>query len=103
MTALPLTEDVGTRLSLLLSIHEPLLINDLNLEKAMQPREKYMDNLMAVTKLSEGFKQSRSQVEDGDSRLKVPVYLKYAVRCLTSCIRQSTGLVRFVDSPEAVS
>ena len=32
-------DDVESRLAILLSIYEPLLINDLNLEKAMQPKE----------------------------------------------------------------
>jgi len=93
------TDDVKARLAILLSIYEPLLINDLNLEKAVQPNQQAVETLIEIARLPDTFKRALSEVENGEARLKVPVYLKYAVRCLTSCIRSSQGLKKLVGSP----
>lgn len=85
------TEDAKARLAILLSIYEPLLINDLNLDKAIQPRERTIETLVEISRLPESFIRAVSELEDAE-RTKVPAYLKYAIRCLTSCIRSSEGL-----------
>ena len=96
------TDDVNARLAILLSIFEPLLINDLNLEKAIQPQERTVESLVEITQLTVAFKQAAHEVEDGENRLKVPIHLKYAIRCLTSCIRSSQGLLRLINSEEGI-
>ena len=52
------TEDTQARLAILLSIYEPLLINDLNLEKAVQPSERTLDTLIEITRLSDAYKRA---------------------------------------------
>ena len=81
-------EDVTSRLAILLSIYEPLLINDINLEKTVQPNEPILDTLIQVTALPRHFRALAEQDIDQEVP-KVPIYLKYAIRCLTSCIRSS--------------
>ena len=49
-------EDVNARLAILLSIYEPLLINDLNLEKAIQPQERTVPTLIHIAKLPIAFR-----------------------------------------------
>ena len=34
---------------------------------------------------------------ENDEKDKVPIYLKYAIRCLTSCMRSNQGLLRLVS------
>lgn len=88
----------------MLSIYEPLLINDLNLEKAVQPNERTLDTITAIALLPASFKQAVIDIDEGDdNRLKVPIHLKYALRCLTSCIRSNQGLVRFIKSEQGIS
>ena len=96
------TEDAKARLAILLSIYEPLLINDLNLDKAIQPRERTIETLVEISRLPESFIRAVSELEDAE-RTKVPAYLKYAIRCLTSCIRSSEGLQRLVQSERGIS
>ena len=96
-------EDVNARLAILLSIFEPLLINDLNLEKAIQPQERTINSLLEITKLPMAFRQANRELDDNDNRLKVPIHLKYAIRCLTSCIRSNQGLVRMIQSESGIS
>lgn len=68
-----------SRLAILLSIFEPLLINDLNLEKALDTN--IVDGLVLLLALPE-------EGLSGD----LPIYLKYVIRCLTSCVRSQTGV-----------
>ena len=96
------TEDAKARLAILLSIYEPLLINDLNLDKAIQPRERTIETLVEISRLPESFIRAVSELEDAE-RTKVPAYLKYAIRCLTSCIRSNEGLQRLVQSERGIS
>lgn len=96
-------EDVNARLAILLSIYEPLLINDLNLEKAIQPQERTVPTLISIAKLPMSFRQAYGEIEEGDARLRVPIHLKYAIRCLTSCIRSNQGLLRLVQSDLGMS
>ena len=48
-------------------------------------------------------KRTAFDVEDDDPRLKIPIFLKYAIRCLTSCMRSNNGVVTFVNSENGVS
>ena len=83
-------EETNSRIAILLSIFEPLLVNDLNLEKILQPELKMVQTLIEIVKLPQALKRMAFEIEDGsedDLRLKIPIYLKYALRCLTSCMR----------------
>ena len=98
------TEDTKARIAILLSIYEPLLINDLNLEKAMMPHERVVETLIEIARLPEVFVRTANDYEgDSEFRSKVPAYLKYAIRCLTSCIRSNDGLHRLVNSDSGIS
>ena len=55
-----------------------------------------MPTLITIAKLPIAFRQAFNEIEEGDLRLKVPIHLKYAIRCLTSCIRSNQGLVRLI-------
>ena len=44
-------EETNSRLAILLSIYEPLLINDQNLEKALHPNFKIVEILVDVVKM----------------------------------------------------
>ena len=100
-TKLVQSEDVNARLAILLSIYEPLLINDLNLDKALQPHEQTMDTLILITQLPVSFKRNLEQVEEENSH-RVPIHLKYSIRCLTSCIRSHQGLNSLVNSQDGM-
>ena len=80
-------EEVVSRLAILLSILEPLLINDMNLEKALSANTVKM--LLSLLYLPVEFK-NRSYDEYNKS--KFPIYLKYTLRCLTSCVRSPIGV-----------
>ena len=41
-------------------------------------------------------------IQQEDPRLRVPVYLKYALRCLTSCTRSNTAVTLLVNSETGV-
>ena len=97
------SDTAKARLAILLSIYEPLLINDLNLEKAVQPNERSIETLIEIARLPDSFRNALTEVEESDHRLQVPVYLKYAIRCLTSCIRSNQGLTRLVKSDHGIS
>lgn len=68
-----------SRLAILLSIFEPLLINDLNLEKSLET--SVMESLVQLLEL-------RDETRDEEQ----PIYLKYAIRCMTSCVRSQNGI-----------
>ena len=44
-------EETNSRLAILLSIYEPLLINDQNLERALQPNLKIVETLIDIVKM----------------------------------------------------
>ena len=55
--------------------------------------------------MPQALKRMAFEVEDeleGDPRLKVPIYLKYALRCLTSCMRSSPAISLFVSLDQGV-
>ena len=58
--------------------------------------------MVEISRLPESFIRAVSELEDAE-RTKVPAYLKYAIRCLTSCIRSSEGLQRLVQSERGIS
>jgi hypothetical protein len=49
---------------ILLSILEPLLVNDLNLEKALLPELKTVQTLLEILKLPQGLKRLAFEVEE---------------------------------------
>lgn len=85
MSKLNKDEENISRLAILLSLLEPLLINDLNLEKALELRT--MEILIQLIELPEYVKQA-SQHES----IKLPIYIKYAIRCITSCVRHPEAI-----------
>jgi len=90
---------------ILLSILEPLLVNDLNLEKALLPELKTVQTLLEILKLPQGLKRLAFEVEEAqrdDPRLRLPIYLKYALRCLTSCMRSANAVALLVNSETGV-
>ena len=81
-------EETISRLAILLSILEPLLINDLNLERALET--PVIDTIIGLLQLPAHMKnQERSA--DNES-VKLPIFVKYAIRCLTSCVRHPSGV-----------
>lgn len=82
-------EETVSRLAILLSILEPLLINDLNLERALDMR-----TIETLVKLCELPSYILSPNNNGEAKL--PIYIKYAVRCLTSCMRHPSGIDQLV-------
>ena len=95
-------DETNSRLAILLSIYEPLLINDYNLERALQPKYRIVEVLSGIVKMPQNLKRAFLEVEEDDPRTKVPVHLKYAIRCLTSCMRSNNGVTTFVSSQSAV-
>ena len=79
-----------SRIAILLSIFEPLLINDLNLEKALDTN--IVESLVQLLALPE-------DVLNGD----LPIYLKYVIRCMTSCVRSQTGVDQICKSAKGTS
>lgn len=66
-----------TKIAMLLSILEPLLVNNTNLEQAMQ--EGVMEFLMKLI---------QSQIiNPKDPNTELHKYLKFAMRCMTCCLR----------------
>jgi hypothetical protein len=87
-------DETVSRLAILLSILEPLLINDMNLEKALHAN--VMELLLSLLYLPETFKQdaelnNNNHYKEGN-KIKMPIYLKYALRCITSCVRNPIGI-----------
>ena len=95
-------EETSSRLAILLSIYEPLLINDYNLERALQPKYRIVETLSSIVKMPQSLKRAFLEVEEDDPRNKVPIHLKYAIRCLTSCMRSNNGVTTFVSAESAV-
>lgn len=86
-----------SRLAILTSIMEPLLINDMNLDRAIEAR--VMDLLLSLLYVPEEVKMM-SKLDDLQSKL--PVYLKYTLRCITSCVRSPVGVLDFGKNPTSV-
>jgi hypothetical protein len=92
-----------SRLAILTSILEPLLINDMNLDKAIEAR--LMDLLLSLLYVPEEIKivAKTGYEEDQEAmRRKLPVYLKYALRCITSCVRSPVGVMDFYKNATSV-
>lgn len=92
----PRDEETMSRLAILTSILEPLLINDMNLDKAIEAR--LMDLLLSLLYVPEEIKivAKTGYEEDPETvRRKMPVYLKYCLRCVTSCVRSPIGVMDF--------
>ncbi len=81
-------DETMSRLAILISILEPLLINDMNLEKALNTN--VVEQLLALLYLPEDFREI--DYNGIDQKKKFPIYLKYTLRCLTSCIRSPVGV-----------
>jgi len=75
-------EEAESKLAILLSILESLLINDNNLEQALNPTLRLVDTLIDLVRLHE----------------KMPMFIKYGLRCLTSVLRASGAVVAYVNS-----
>lgn len=98
-------EETNSRVVILLSILEPLLVNDMNLERAMLPELRTVPMLIDILKLPQGLKRLAKEVEDvkqDDPRLRTPIFLKYALRCLTSCMRMGQAVEILVNSETGV-
>lgn len=80
-------EETISRLAILLSILEPLLINDMNLEKALE-----MDTMATLVSLLELPQHLRDGGQVDPESVKLPIYIKYAIRCVTSCVRHPQGV-----------
>lgn len=75
-------EERATRLGVVLSILEPLIINDQNLEIAVEKGLVLI--LIDLIALPE---YVLSANPDAAYKIKLPVFIKYACRCMTSCVR----------------
>mmetsp|Transcript_10499 Transcript_10499/g.11779 ORF Transcript_10499/g.11779 Transcript_10499/m.11779 type:complete len:92 (+) Transcript_10499:152-427(+) len=78
-TKLEPSEDTEYKISLLYSILEPLLINNYNLEKAID-----VDIVDTIIRSVEQSLQDLESAVKKDKTLKCKVYQKYILRCLTS-------------------
>lgn len=61
--------------------------------------------MLDILKLPQGLKRLAFEVEESqrdDPRLRLPIYLKYALRCLTSCMRSNTAVSLLVNSETGV-
>lgn len=84
---LSMDEETISRLAILLSILEPLLINDMNLDQALEMRT--IETLVKLCELPNYIKNPGANTDDS---VRLPIYIKYAVRCLTSCVRHPMGI-----------
>lgn len=75
------------RIAILLSIIEPLLVNDLNLQRSQE--SNLVQTLIHLLELPE-------RVREGHGDL--PIYVKYSVRCLTSATRSADSVGKIVES-----
>jgi len=88
---LNMDEETISRLAILLSILEPLIINDMNLERALEMRT--VETLVKLCELPSYIKNPGANTDDS---VRLPIYIKYAVRCLTSCVRHPSGVDQLV-------
>ena len=81
-----------TRLSILLSILDPLIINDTNLEAALR-----LSTVEILVRLLHVTDHSPQPIRGAELENKtVEIYLKYAIRCLTSSVRNVSALNQIV-------
>lgn len=64
MKMLASDEETNSRMVILLSILEPLLVNDMNLEKALSPEQKTVQILIDILRLPQGLKRMAFEIED---------------------------------------
>lgn len=93
-------EETFSKLAILLSILEPLLINDQNLERALNSNG--LEILFSTFHLPESFKYN-DNVDDDTVKMKLPIYLKYCLRCLTSCLRSPVGVTYMLAIKTSIS
>ncbi len=100
----PRDDEVMSRLSILISILEPLLINDQNLDRAIESR--IMELLLSMFYVPEDVKiysKSGGHLDDPESiKNRLPLYLKYSLRCITSCVRSPVGTMDFANYPTSI-
>ena len=76
-------DESSQKITILLSILEPLIINDQNLEMAFQNNIiTLLLQFLDVSYLTE----------------KPQVYIKFGIRCLTSCLRHEQGVQQAINS-----
>lgn len=92
-------EETMSRLAILISILEPLLINDMNLEKGLNTNA--VEILLSLLYLPDTFKDLPR--DDDSKQKKFPIYLKYTLRCLTSCVRSPLGVAQFMKIPTSIA
>ena len=81
-------DETISRLAILTSILEPLLINDLNLERSLE-----LNTIEILVNLLELPSHLRNMDKKTDPfSIKLPMYIKYAIRCVTSCVRHPSGI-----------
>ena len=81
-------DETISRLAILTSILEPLLINDLNLERALDLNT--VEILVYLLELPSHLKTLDKRTDPFS--IKLPMYIKYAIRCVTSCVRHPNGI-----------
>ena len=91
---IPRDDETMSRLAILCSILEPILINDMNLDKAVEAR--LMELLVSLLYVPQDVKELKSDSDPEAARKILPVYLKYVLRCITSCVRSPLGVSDFV-------
>ena len=90
-------EQTLARISIILGLLEPLLVNDQNLDLCLQPSLNCMSILCEIVKLASHLKRKQVEVDDGRGhQLQVPLYVKYGMRCLASITRNSNGVKAFL-------
>jgi hypothetical protein len=72
----------------------------MNLEKALSSGA--LEILFSILYLPENFKQE-IETADSEERLRLPIYLKYCLRCITSCIRSPVGVTQMLSIKTSVS
>ena len=81
-------EETMSRVTILLTVAEPLLINDVNLQIALSS-PIMIKNLVQMLDIS----ISSRRLQKLNEVSKPPLHVKYAIRCLTSCVREQDGAV----------
>jgi len=97
----PRDDEVMSRLAILTSILEPLLVNDQNLDRAVEAR--IMEVLFSMLYVPEDVKLlSRTGGNQEDLKNRLPLYLKYILRCVTSCVKSPVAVMDLVKIPTSV-
>ena len=92
----PRDDETVSRLNILTSVLEPLLVNDMNNEKAIEAR--IMELLVSLLYVPEEIRElTKAGVDDPeDVKKRLPGYIKYTLRCITSSSRSPLGVVDFL-------